>query len=80
MASKNAKKREKFAAPEPVPTQEDDAGVTLDAYVPNYGRQCEICGETPCVSGVLNGRVVYDGSMCGVCTWGEAACADPANW
>ncbi|MFC0694688.1 hypothetical protein [Paraburkholderia humisilvae] len=63
--------------PEPV---SDAQGMAVDEWVPNYGRQCEVCGETPCVSGVRDGKVVYDGSMCGACTWGEDACLDPANW
>lgn len=77
MAARNAKKRAKFAAPEPA---SEPQTMTVDEWVPNYGRQCEVCGETPCVTGVRGGTVVYDGSMCGVCTWGEAACLDPANW
>lgn len=77
MAARNAKKRAKFAAPEPA--SEPDAMI-VDEWVPDYGRQCEGWGQTPCVTGVRDGKVVYDGSMCGVCTWGEAACLDPSNW
>ena len=54
--------------------------IVIDAWEPNYARACENCGQRPCVSGVTGGKVVYDGTMCGVCTWGEAACLDPANW
>lgn len=79
MSSRSRKSRAKYAPPEP-PAVDDDNAMTFDAYVPNYGRHCEVCGETPCVSGVKDGRVVYDGSMCGAHTWGEAACIDPANW
>jgi hypothetical protein len=77
MAARNAQKRAKFAASEPAGEPESQ---TIDEWVPNYGRQCEVCGETPCVSGLRDGNVVYDGSMCGVCTWGEASALDPANW
>jgi hypothetical protein len=78
MAAKNAKRRAKFSPPDPAPAARVE--VQIDSYEPNYGRQCEVCGESPTVTGVFQGRVVYDGSMCGVCTWGEAACRDPANW
>ncbi|MGF6932953.1 hypothetical protein OKW41_002092 [Paraburkholderia sp. UCT70] len=75
MSSRNAKRRAKFRAPDVLPE-----AVVVDEWVPDYGRECENCGQTPCVTGVLDGKVVYAGSMCGVCTWGEAACLDPANW
>lgn len=52
----------------------------LDAYVPDYNHSCEVCGQKPVVTGVKDGKVVYQGEMCGVCTWGEADCRDPANW
>jgi len=77
MAARNAKKRAKFAAPEPA---SEPQGIAVDEWVPNYGRRCEVCGETPCVTGVRNGAVVYDGSLCGVCTWGDTALADPGRW
>lgn len=28
----------------------------------------------------VHDTLVYDGTMCGVCTWGSANCIDPANW
>jgi len=76
MSSRNAKRRAKIAAPD---TSYQPA-IIVDAWVPDYGRECENCGQTPCVNGVRDGKVVYAGSMCGVCTWGEAACIDPVNW
>ena len=77
MAARNAKKRAKFRPAEPQP---QSAMTTLDAYVPDYGRACENCGGFPVVTGVKDGRVVLDTGICGICTWGESACADPANW
>ncbi len=41
---------------------------------------CRVCGETPCLTGVCDGRVVHETHLCGACTWGEADCIDPANW
>jgi hypothetical protein len=77
MAARNAKKREKFAAPEPASKPKT---ITVDEWVPDYDRKCEFCGQTPCVTGVLNGKTVYHGSACGVCTWGDPDAIDPANW
>jgi hypothetical protein len=81
MSAKSRAKRAKYEASRvdgPEPAQADDE--KIDAWVPDYGRSCEVCGQTPCVTGVRAGRVVYEGTMCGVCTWGEAACLDPARW
>lgn len=52
----------------------------VDKWTPNWNKCCEVCGQKPCAQGKQGDKVVYDGDMCGVCTWGEAACADPANW
>jgi len=52
----------------------------LDSYEPDYGTKCEVCGQTPCVTGVKNGKVLVATGMCGPCTWGESACLDPAVW
>ncbi|WP_233866761.1 hypothetical protein [Paraburkholderia adhaesiva] len=52
----------------------------IDAWVPDYGRKCEACGATPCVTGLSNGQVVYEGPKCGACMWGEAVYVDPLNW
>ncbi|MGF6792728.1 hypothetical protein [Paraburkholderia sp. 35.1] len=75
MSSRSRKARAKLAPAEPAPPP-----TLVDAWVPDYGRQCEVCGETPCVNGLSDGHVVYAGAKCGACTWGETACADPANW
>lgn len=52
----------------------------VDEWVPDYDHECKNCGETPVVTGVYRGAVVVATGMCGVCTWGEAACIDPAAW
>jgi len=82
MAARNTRKREKFRPPDLADIQQLDASdfQAVDEWMPNWGRECEVCGHAPCVSDVYQGKVVYDGTMCGVCTWGEAACRDPANW
>lgn len=54
--------------------------ITIDKYVPDYEHRCEVCGADHVVTGVKDGVVVYQGEMCGVCTWGEAAMHDPEKW
>ena len=53
---------------------------TIDRYEPDYKHRCEVCGQTPVVTGVKDGKVVYQGDMCGPCTWGEADTIDPSTW
>ena len=54
--------------------------ISIDKYKPDYTQECEVCGAGHVVTGVKNGKVVYQGTMCGVCTWGEAAMRDPEEW
>ena len=54
--------------------------IVIDEWKPDYKRRCEVCGQKPVVTGVTGGKVVYQGTMCGVCSWGEAACLDPEEW
>lgn len=59
---------------------EEQEPMEFDDFVPDYKHKCEVCGAKPVVTGVKNGAVVYQGTMCGPCTWGEASTADPATW
>lgn len=77
MSSLSRKAHAKIAIPPATPAPD---ATLIDEWVPDYGRQCIECGETPCVTGLSGGLVVYEGSLCGACAWGEAACIDPANW
>ena len=52
----------------------------IDSWEPDYEHSCENCGQSPVVLGVTGGKVVYQGDLCGPCTWGEAACLDPEVW
>lgn len=54
--------------------------INIDRFEPDYKRLCCNCGKKPVVTGVKDGKVVYQGEMCGVCTWGESAMRDPAEW
>ena len=52
----------------------------IDRYEPDWETSCEVCGQTPTVTGVRDGKIVLHVAMCGPCTWGEAACLDPEEW
>jgi len=54
--------------------------IVIDSYQPDYKRKCINCEQTPVVTAVKNGKVVYQGDMCGPCTWGESETIDPATW
>lgn len=54
--------------------------IEVEEWRPDYSRECETCGANHVVTGWKDGKEVYSGDMCGVCTWGEASAVDPANW
>lgn len=54
--------------------------INIDEYKPDYKHRCEVCDHTPVVTGVKDGKVVYQGTMCGVCTWGESRMLDEKEW
>lgn len=54
--------------------------IVIDRYEPDYKNRCCVCGADHVVTGVKDGKVVYQGEMCGVCTWGESAMLDPEAW
>ena len=54
--------------------------ISIDEYRPDYKHRCEVCDANHVVTGVKDGKVVYQGDMCGVCTWGEVAMANPEEW
>jgi hypothetical protein len=54
--------------------------ISIDRYEPDYKHKCEVCGQKPVVTGTKNGKVVYQGEMCGPCTWGESSAVDPSTW
>ena len=53
---------------------------TLDSFVPDYEAKCINCGQSPCVTGVKAGDIVYRSDMCDPCTFGEAETIDPLTW
>lgn len=70
--SRNSKRLRETITPDEV--------VKVDAFEPDYESKCANCGESPTVLGIKDGEVVYAAGLCGVCTWGDADCIDPANW
>lgn len=54
--------------------------IQIDEYRPDYKHSCVVCGAKPVVTAVKDEKVVYQGEMCGPCTWGESACVDPEEW
>lgn len=62
------------------PPSQSQAVIQVDRFVPNFAQACENCGETPTVMAMKDGKVVYQGTMCGPCTWGDADMADPNKW
>lgn len=54
--------------------------IEVEEWQPDYTRSCEVCGANHVVTGWKDGKEVYSGDMCGVCTWGESDARDPANW
>lgn len=54
--------------------------IEIDGYVPDYESDCEICGMSPTVQAELDGEIIYQSGMCGVCTFGESSCLFPENW
>lgn len=52
----------------------------VDEFVPNYAGECFSCGTSPTVSAERNGKLVYTGALCGVCTWGREEMNDPGRW
>jgi hypothetical protein len=45
----------------------------VESWVPDASLQCAICGQTPCLIGMKDGKVVYEGSICGPCMWDGSA-------
>jgi len=54
--------------------------IAIDSYQPDYEAICDNCGQSPVVTCVKNGVVVYSLEMCGICTFGEAEAVNPENW
>lgn len=67
-------------AEQPQEPSMDNEVIQLDRFAPDYTHECINCGRIPVVTGVKDGKTVYQGEMCGPCTWGEAAMLNPELW
>lgn len=54
--------------------------IEVDKFEPDYEASCIVCGQSPVVTAVTDGKEVMRTDMCGPCTWGEAKTIDPDNW
>ena len=61
--------------------------IKIDQFLPNYQQECEVCGQFPCVDGVVfagkarrKTKVIYHSALCGPCTFGTAEATDPETW
>ncbi|MBU6232553.1 hypothetical protein KGP36_08055 [Patescibacteria group bacterium] len=61
-------------------TTDTSAEVQQAEFRPNYRIKCQNCGQVPTVDVYVNGKLETRTELCGVCTWGEAACIDPEEW
>lgn len=52
----------------------------VDRFEPDWDSFCAVCGGTPTVLAMKNGKVISATEMCGPCTWGEAEMIDPVMW
>lgn len=65
MSSRNAKLRETMRTNRPSSADEDGKKVT--EWQPDWGRSCEICGQTPCMVGLSGGVVIVEATKCAEC-------------
>jgi hypothetical protein len=65
MSSRNAKLRETMRTKVLSSPDEDRKRVT--DWQPDWGRSCEICGQTPCMVGLSGGVVIVEATKCAEC-------------
>ncbi|MBB5413887.1 hypothetical protein OKW38_005167 [Paraburkholderia sp. MM5496-R1] len=65
MSSRNAKLRETLRMG--VPPSPDEDGEEVIEWRPDWGKNCEACGQTPCMAGVSGGVVVIEATHCAEC-------------
>ena len=58
-----------------------NTSVPIEArFKPNYEVPCEVCTRIPTVDIYVRDALAERTCLCGVCTWGERECSNPANW
>lgn len=79
-ARQHARDAAKLIAEQPQEPIMADQVTEVDRFVPDYTHRCSNCGNTPVVTAEKDGKIVYQGELCGPCTWGIAAALDPRTW
>ncbi|MBT2789181.1 hypothetical protein [Paraburkholderia strydomiana] len=74
MSSKNAKQRETLRGQVP-PERGEDGTEDLIEWRPDWGRNCDVCGQTPCMVGVSCGVVMIEATRCADCLDDDSAAA-----
>lgn len=72
MSSKNAKQRETLRGRVP-PERGEDGTEDVIEWRPDWGRCCDVCGQTPCMVGVSCGVVVIEATRCADCLDNDSA-------
>lgn len=52
----------------------------IDGYEPDYEDSCMNCEQSPTVTAVSKGEVVYQWHLCGPCMFGTAQALDSTTW
>lgn len=53
----------------------------VEAFEPNFTRECETCGTSPTVETVANGKRWRSlAALCGACKFDDPNKADPRTW
>jgi hypothetical protein len=74
MSSKKAKQRESLRA-RVLPERSEDGTEDVIEWRPEWGRCCDVCGQTPCMAGVSGGIVVIEAMRCTACLNDDSAAA-----
>lgn len=80
MSSKSRRRHARPSLPDVQAQALRVGGDDVDCYVPDYGRRCDICEQSPTVTGLCGGRVVVNTGLCGQCCFGNVAALDPDTW
>ncbi|WP_233872368.1 hypothetical protein [Paraburkholderia adhaesiva] len=66
MSAKNTRLHEKLRM-RLLPEQGADGDEDRIEWREDWGNQCEVCGQTPCLAAVLDGVIVVEAQRCGEC-------------
>lgn len=72
MSSRSARERETLRGRVP-PERGEDGTEDVIEWRPDWGRCCDVCGQTPCMVGVSCGVVGIEATRCADCLGGDSA-------